>query len=223
VPSNGCYKYDGCPDSNGCDEYSNGYYAAGITVKNVTAIFQPGVYYLAGQGLQLQANGNVRTSTAVGDGSGGVVFYFSGAATLSVAANSGGGTTDAYYVNGSVSPHGVPSRALQCAGGAANPPQLPATVNGNVLLGPCSGAYGDPTGQYRGFVFFQDRSTAASPSWQGGGSTLVAGFMYFHQCRADGTGLNCSARPLAAMGQRSTWEGIPDRLPTLWAASLPTE
>jgi hypothetical protein len=205
----GCYKYDGCPDTNGCDEYSRGYYTSGITVKNVTAIFQPGVYYLAGQGLQLQSNGNVRTSTAVGDGSGGVVFFFSGAATLSVAANSGNGTTDAYYLSGSASPNGVPSRALQCPGGAANPPGLPATVNGNVLLGPCTGTYGDPTSQYRGFAFFQDRSAAAAPSWQGGGSTLVAGFMYFHQCRGDGTGLNCSAPGAGGYGTTFNLGGNP--------------
>jgi hypothetical protein len=193
VPGPGCYKYDGCPDANGCDEYSGGYYAGGITVKGGTAVFQPGVYYLGGAGLDLQANSNVRTSTAAGDDSGGVVFYFSSGATLNVDANSGKGTTDAYYIDGGTDAKGVPSRGIQCPGGAANPPELPASINGNVLLGPCSGAYGDPTGQYRGFVFFQDRSAAASPSWQGGGSTLVAGFMYFHQCRADGTGLNCSA------------------------------
>jgi len=209
VPAEGCYKYHGCPDSNGCDEYSQGYYAAGITVKNATAIFQPGVYYLAGQGLQLQSNGNVRTSSAIGDGSGGVVFYFSGQATLSVAANSGNGTTSSYSVAGGTDANGVPSRALQCAGGSANPSELPATINGNVLLGPCTGPYGDPTGQYRGFVFFQDRSAAAAPQWQGGGSTLIAGFMYFHQCRADGTGLNCSSPAAGGYGSTFNLGGNP--------------
>ena len=208
TPVAGCYKFNGCPDPNGCDEYSHGYYAGGITVKNSTAIFDPGVYYLAGQGLQIQSNGNVRTSTATGDGSGGVVFYFSGAATLGVDANSGNGTAVPYHIDGSTDT-GVASRAMQCPGGAANPPQLPATVNGNVLLGPCTGTYGDPLGQYRGFVFFQDRSAAASPSWQGGGSTLVAGFMYFHQCRADGTGLNCSAPGSGGYGTTFNLGGNP--------------
>jgi hypothetical protein len=206
---NGCYKYDGCPDINGCDEYTRGSYPSGITVKNATAIFQPGVYYIGGQGLQLQSNGNVRTSTAIGDGTGGVLFYFSGAATLSVDANSGNGTTDAYYISGGTDGNGVPSRALQCPGAVANPPELPASVNGNVLLGPCTGPYGDPTGQYRGFAFFQDRSAAAAPQWQGGGSTLVAGFMYFHQCRADGSGLQCSSPGSGGYGTTFNLGGNP--------------
>ena len=188
------YRANGCPDSGGCDEYTRGYYPGGITVKNKTAIFDPGLYYVVG-GLTLDSNSNVRTSTAVGDGSGGVMFYFSGAANpVSVNANSGKGTTIPYHVDGSLD-NGVASLALQCPGGAANPPQLPATVNGNILLGPCSGAYGDPSGQYRGFVFFQDRSKAVTANWGGGGKSLVAGLMYFHHCRADGTGLNCSQPP----------------------------
>ncbi|HEY4930567.1 MAG TPA: pilus assembly protein TadG-related protein [Terriglobales bacterium] len=209
TPGNGCYKYNGCPDTAGCDEYTGGFYSAGITVKNKTAIFQPGVYYLGWQGLQLQANGNVRTSTAIGDGTGGVVFYFSGTATVTVEANSGTGTTDAYYIAGGIDGNGVASRALQCPGGAGNPPELPVSVNGNVLLGPCSGPYGDPTGQYRGFVFFQDRSAAAAPQWQGGGTTLIAGFMYFHQCRADGTGLQCSSPGSGGYGTTFNLGGNP--------------
>jgi Flp pilus assembly protein TadG len=190
------YQVNGCPDPNGCTEYSAGYYASQLKVKNGTAIFDPGLYYLGG-GLRLDANSVVRVSccggTADGDGSGGITFYFSGSSTLYIDANSGKhGRADVYYRDGGTH-NGVQSRALQCPGGANNPPQVPATIDGNVLLAPCSGAYGDPTGQYRGFLYFQDRSAAASPQWQGGGTTLASGFMYFHQCRSDGTGLNCSA------------------------------
>lgn len=187
------FKVNGCPDSGGCTEYAAGYYPAGISVKNTQAIFDPGLYYLVG-GMSLDSNSTVRVSTANGDGSGGVVFYFKGTGTISVAANSGKkGTTVPYHIDGSTD-QGVPSRALQCPGGAGNPSQLPATVNGNILLGPCTGTYGDPSGQYRGFVFFQDRSAAASPQWGGGGQFLMAGLMYFHQCKADGTGgPKCSA------------------------------
>jgi hypothetical protein len=197
-PANGtngktaAYKLNGCPASSGCTEYSAGYYPSGISVKNKDAIFDPGLYYIVG-GMTFGPNVTVRVSTANGDGSGGVVFYFKGTGTISVDANSGKqATSSAYYVNGSVSPQGVASRALQCPGGAAIPSQLPATVNGNILLGPCTGSFADPSGQNRGFVFFQDRSAAAQPLWGGGGQFLLAGFMYFHQCRADGTGSNCS-------------------------------
>ena len=64
-------------------------------------------------------------------------------------------------------------RCAQCPGGAAIDPNLLATLtkngtpytglNGNLLLAPCTGTYGDPTGagQYRGMLFFQDRSSGA--------------------------------------------------------------
>jgi len=186
------YKVNGCPDSGGCTEYQAGFYPSGITVKNANAIFDPGLYYVVG-GMTLGPNSTVRVSTANGDGSGGVVFYFKGSSSISVDANAGKkSTTSAYYLDGSTSPQGVASRAMRCPGGPPLAPQLPATVNGNILLGPCSGPYGDPAGN-RGFVFFQDRSAASvQPTWGGGGQFLLAGFMYFHQCRADGTGLNCS-------------------------------
>lgn len=192
----GCYKYDGCPDPAGCDQYTAGYYPNGIQVKNATATFDPGVYYIsAGNisnvGLELNSNSNVRTSTAAGDGSGGVMFFFSGTSTLYVNANSGkasNGTNqvDVYYRDGGTY-NGVTSRALKCgAGSGDNPPEIPATIAGNVILGPCTGPYADPSNLYRGFVFFQNRVSApdpkVGPNWQGGGSTLISGFMYFHQC-----------------------------------------
>ena len=202
----GCYKVNGCPDPNGCDEYTPGYYPNNIQVKNGTAMFEPGLYYL-GNGLDLNSNSIARVTccggTADGDGSGGVMFYFKGTGTLNVDANSGkaGLVNDPvtklpnyYYVAGGTN-NGIQSRALQCPGGGANPPQIFATIDGNMLVGPCTGPYRDPSGQYRGFLFFQDRSVAASPSWQGGGATLASGFMYFHQCNAGGTGINCTMPP----------------------------
>ncbi len=213
APANGtsgksvAYKLNGCPDSGGCTEFTAGYYPSGISVKNSHAIFDPGLYYVVG-GMTLGSNSTVRVSTANGDGSGGVVFYFKGTSSISVNANSGKkATTSAYYVDGSVSPQGVASRALQCPGGAAIPPQVPATVNGNILLGPCTGPYADPSGQNRGLVFFQDRSVAASPSWGGGGQFLLAGLMYFHQCRADGTGSSCSAPGAGGYGTTFGMQG----------------
>jgi hypothetical protein len=229
APVTAVYGQNGCPDVNGCDEYSAGYYSGGICIKgnktgggcpkgstsgsHGTAIFDPGLYYLAGAGLQLMSNSIVRISccggVADGDGSGGVTFFFSGTATLYVDSNSGKpGTVDVYYRDGGTN-NGVQSRTLQCPGGVANDPSIPATIDGNVLLAPCSGTYGDPSGQYRGFLYFQDRAAAASPSWQGGGTTLAAGFMYFHQCRSDGTGLHCSAPGSNAYGTTFNMGGNP--------------
>ena len=186
------FKQDGCPDIGGCIEFTPGYYSTGISVKNNVAIFVPGLYYVEG-GLDFGSNGTVRVSTATGDGSGGVVFYLKGSQSVSVDANFGKkSTTCPYSVDGSICPGGSASRAMQCPGGSPPPPQVPSIINGNVLLGPCTGPYADPSGKIRGMVFFQDRSAAVSASWGGGGQFLLAGYMYFHQCRADGTGKNCS-------------------------------
>jgi len=223
---------DGCPDPHGggCDEFLPGYYPNGICVKSgggcgsathgphTTAIFQPGLYFLGGDGLKLAAGATVRVTccggTADGDGTGGAMFYFSGDQNTSINIDSNAGRSPAcdvslkpnncvvqYHKDGSTE-SGVQSRALQCPGGQLPPPEVPATIPGNVLLAPCSGTYGDPSPRhYRGFLYFQDRAVAAGattgnhpPQWQGGGSTLAAGFMYFHQCRAgdlSGTG-TCS-------------------------------
>jgi len=48
-------------------------------------------------------------------------------------------------------------------------------------MAPCTGTYGDPLGQYRGILFFQDRASNGGGGWGGGGGFLLAGSMYFHQ------------------------------------------
>ena len=185
-----------------------------VTWKNVgnpaskpsTAIFDPGVYYLDGQGIQLNSNSTVRPSTATGDGSWGTTFYFSlGGTDISVASNSGKSSNCTAVANPtSSSPSGSPSncimtytvngtgnsatgnvlsQALRCPSGATNPSAVPATVSGNILLGPCTGTYAAVSAdgyQYRGFLFFQNRADSGTPSWGGGGQFLLAGFMYFH-------------------------------------------
>jgi len=178
VTHNVAYGTDGCPDQGGCDEYSPGNYPTGIQVKNVTAIFNPGVYYITG-GMALQANSTVRPSTNTSGTIGGTMFYFAGSGSISVDSNSGkpSATIDNFATS-----------RVQCPGGPA-PTGLPATLSGNILLGPCTGTYGDPNGQYRGMLFFQDRSaTSVNPQWGGGGQFLLAGTMYFRSCNADGTG-----------------------------------
>ena len=184
----------------------------GLIVLNklTTAIFDPGLYYVAANGLNLGDNSTARMSTVAGDGSNGVTFYFSTSATVGVTSNSGkssacasvtqgpaaasgspNGCVVSYQIAGTLSPAAtayVGSSILKCPNGSANPSQVPSTLNGNILLGPCSGTLASPDGN-RGFLFFQNRSTAANASWGGGGQFLSSGFMYFHF----GNGTTCGA------------------------------
>ncbi len=197
------YNQMGCPDPDGCDRYQAGYYSSQLQVKNKTAIFDPGFYYIVG-GLDLAANSTVRPSTNAGDGSGGTTFYFSGNSSVAVASNSG---NKARLVsccpaspNNSIAAFdtttgGATGLGVQCPGGPVSP-GVPQFVDGNILLGPCTGTYGDPAGQYRGMLFFQDRAAVgANANWGGGGQFLLAGNMYFHHCNASGTGTGCLAPP----------------------------
>lgn len=228
------YPGNGCPDAaNGCNEYSPGYYPSGIQVKNGTAIFDPGIFYMAGNpcggstnaSLCTQSNSCVRPSTATGDGSGGTLFYFADTNGYSVQVGANAGCSGVTVFN-TTSGTGSLANGIRCIGlgnpGATQiPSNLPATLTGSVLLAPCQkptvaslcasansnancntnfgdplGA-SDPNGEQRGILFFQDRAVNASnnPSWGGGGSTLLAGTMYFHQCVTSGsdTGQGCSS------------------------------
>jgi hypothetical protein len=178
-----------------------------------TGIFDPGLYYVAANGLNLGSGSTARLSTATGDGSNGVMFYFSTSASVGVTSNSGKSSACTSASSGSGTPNGcvvsfkidgtrspaatgaVASRALQCPSGSPNPPQVPATLDGNILLGPCSGTYASPDGN-RGFLFFQNRATSASPSWGGGGQFLSSGFLYFHSGNGATCGTNTSCLSL---------------------------
>ena len=194
----------------------------GITWQNIgvvifnkltTGIFDPGLYYVATNGFNLGDNSTVRMSTAAGDGTNGVMFYFSTSATVGVTSNSGKSTACTSASSGNGTPNGcvvsykidgtrspvatgaIDSRALQCPSGSANPSQVPATLDGNILLGPCSGTYASPDGN-RGFLFFQNRAISASPSWGGGGQFLSSGFLYFHSGNGGTCGTNTSCLTL---------------------------
>jgi len=194
----------------------------GVTWENVgtvglmglsTGIFDPGLYYVAAHGLQLGSTSTVRLSTATGDGSLGVTFYFSTSASVSVGAASGSAAACTSASSGSATPNGclvayktngtqssaatgyVGSVNLQCPAGSPTPSQVPAAIPGNILLGPCTGTYKSPDGN-RGFLFFQNRATAANPSWGGGGSFLSSGFMYFHNGNGATCGTNTSCLSL---------------------------
>jgi hypothetical protein len=182
-----------CPTSSGCLLYTAGYYASGINVKNATAIFDPGVYYVNG-GMGFDSNSIVRPGTGTGDGSGGTMFYLTGGTqkcsgqtgSVCVGSNSGGSTTDAFDTTRFTCP-GAPAPDSRIG--------LPATLSGNVLLAPCTGTYGDSSGQGRGILFFQDRASSNGGGWGGGGSFLLAGAIYFHHCNTQGTGASCGVPP----------------------------
>lgn len=82
----------GCPASpkKSCNLYSPGLYPSGITVKNETAVFKPGLYYMASGGFGNAANGDMVMSTgfsadpATGSG---MVVYNTGAGTFQAGAN----------------------------------------------------------------------------------------------------------------------------------------
>jgi hypothetical protein len=227
------YQAWGCPDHSGCWEYTPGLYTQPINVKNETAIFDPGVFYIeptsytnANGGIancgepgtgclakptgqcrydfSVDSNGVVRPSTAPGDGSGGTMFYWSGPGTGAEpfgssyfggnAGNYGGRTVDPYT-----------TANVLCSGGEPLPPQLniPATVDGNVLMGQCTsgGNYYpyDSLGPVRGLLFFQDRRNAylnGQASMQGGGGLVLSGSLYYHNCRNDNdSGTGCADPP----------------------------
>jgi hypothetical protein len=194
----------GCPDTN-CTLFRAGYYPNGICIgnggcgggiahaSNNTAIFDPGLYYV-NKGIQLMTQSMVRPGTDAGDGTGGTVFYLTGAVNtcsgqpglVCVGAMSGSRSIDPFITS-----------TVTCPGGTAPDARLnlPATLPGNVLLAPCTGTYGDPTGLYRGILFFQDRASGGGGGWGGGGGFLLAGSMYFHHCNATGTGVSCGLNP----------------------------
>ena len=213
------YGTHGCPDqnatlplkpnTNGCTLYTPGPYPSGITVGQGAlgggvAVFDPGLYYVTG-GLALNSGSTVRPGNGAGDGSQGVTFYFHGsgstAGTVTVNANSGKPSSNIDLFN-TTTGLGSLANGIKCTSGSSVPSNLPTTLSGNILLGPCTGYYGDPLGAsdpigiQRGFLFFQDRSgTSIQPSWGGGGQFLLAGTMYFHSCNSTGTGTGCGAPP----------------------------
>ena len=184
------HNIDGCPDTGGCDEYQPGLYTNPIWVKNRTAIFVPGVYYIQGTkpansgspgsgclagkvtgqtryGLLLDTGSMVRPASNTApnsDGSNGVMFYLSG--------SSGAGSYGSVYVDsnsGSKTLDPFVTSNATCPGGTAPPSKLnlPTSFQGNVLLGQCTskGSYigsgsTDTSGVIRGLIFFQDRANA---------------------------------------------------------------
>lgn len=223
------YGVNGCPDPAGCTEFAPGYYNQPIVVGSgsmagvpmrPTAMFDPGLYYIAPTNYTGAASGGnlcgkagctdigsvsgscradmvmtsgtiVRTTTVPGAGDtsygGGNMFYMTSAA--------GGGQFGSVFFGsntGSRIIDPMPKSNVTCNGADTNPP-LPSNLQGNILLGPCAGPYHeestDPnTGvitPIRGMLFFQDRSNKdprGQSTFQGNGTLILAGTLYFHNC-----------------------------------------
>ena len=203
-------KAHGCPDTAGCVLFTAGYYDTTLTLGQGSAqtyIFDPGIYYMT-NGIKFLSNSLVRPSTwtpAAPNNIGGTVFYLKGPqqkcsgqdGLVCFGANSGSKGTkpgvDTFSLSSSV-----------CPGGSIDPnllaklPPGSTTLTGNVFLAPCTGPYGDQTGvgTSRGILFFGDRSSAIGGGYGGGGAALLAGSIYIHQCRANGTGVGCDDAPI---------------------------
>jgi hypothetical protein len=189
------YKTDGCPDHSGgtgnpqqaCKEFGPGYYPNGINLPSVmnnymTAIFQPGIYYLNGS---LVASGSNTLRVAKPSGyqqTDGVMFYFL-SGSLNISGCSGCSSSGVDNVN---------ATDLTCDG--SSPPSalgMPTTLYGNVLYGQCTAnatywdAGGDTTDSRgspgsRGLVVFADHLNSTQPTFSGSGALSFAGALYFH-------------------------------------------
>ena len=169
------YKTDGCPDHSGgtgnpaqaCKEFGPGYYPSGINLPSVmnnymTAIFQPGIYYLNGS---LVASGSNTLRVAKPSGyqqTDGVMFYFL-AGSINLSGCTGCSSSGVDTVN---------ATDLTCDG--SSPPSalgMTSTIYGNVLYGQCTtnGTYWDSGADTtdsrgspgsRGLFIFQDHANA---------------------------------------------------------------
>jgi hypothetical protein len=167
-------------------EFSPGLYNAQVIIKNQTAIFDPGIYFIQPAAYTKKFNAGspsscttgtvpgtiyydlvfdtgsvVRPSTVTGNGDG-TMFYLSGPGgatgygSVFVDANSGKSAVDSF----------TSSRLWACPGGTAPPTQLGlgSSLNGNILMGQCTkggtyiGASGESAGAVRGLLFFDDRA-----------------------------------------------------------------
>ena len=173
----------GCQQAapQGCWLFTPGLYTASPDLFKRVALFDPGLYYMNAD-LSADQHTCLRPGIGPGGDNGGTTFYFHGNHTLSVTANSG-----TELVCGT--PTTVPVSQIKCTAASQLPANVNGGVGGNVLLGPCTGPYGDPLGtndpigEQRGILFFQDRSAAGvTGSYGGGGAFGLVGGGYFHYC-----------------------------------------
>jgi hypothetical protein len=200
------YPNDGCPDqSQACKRYQPGIYTSPIVVKNVTAIFDPGIYIIRpasgamdavncgdpGTGcvakptgqcysdFTVDSNGVVRPSNLPGNGNG-TMFYLSGsgAGAHPYGSTFFGANAGKY---GGRTIDGFNTSAVTCPGGT--PPDsrvaLPALMQGNVLLGQCTSGGNylpfDTAGPIRGLLFFGDRNNGTNGTYMNGQPSMQGG------------------------------------------------
>jgi Putative Flp pilus-assembly TadE/G-like len=155
---------DGCPAyarGGTCTLYSPGDYPNGLTVKNQTALFAPGIYYVQGGGVNCTANCDMLMATGAGAPtytdsygtiwSSGMLIYNTGVGTGNC--NNPGNT---YYCPFNLGADGVISLV------------------------------GSPIGStYKNILFFEDRTAPAlQHSLQGGGAITLIGTLYMTNPRA---------------------------------------
>lgn len=155
-----------CPSSagsHGCTIFSPGLYTGGAlsNLKNTTAMFRPGIYYIEGGGLQCLANCNAMMASGYAD----------------PAAPNGTGTSwdGTSAANGGMLIYNTGATGTPTATGPIN-----IGANGSASL------IGAPTtGYYKGILFFQDRSAdAQTHSLGGGGALTIVGTIYATNSRA---------------------------------------
>ena len=216
----GCNGFSGpptqpcCPGlsaSIACDDYRPGYYPSltslgvpcaasplsgdaaicigtgpGYPSQAGLAVFEPGIYYLE-EDLFAGANSCLRSAATDSSGNVGIagtMFYLAGPAVLNVTAAS----------SGSCAGTAISVSEATCPGGNLNLPPSVTGFSGNVLLAPCTGPYGDPSGagKARGMLFFQERDIQPvnQATWSGSSSSSFAlvGNLYLHTCVLDQSG-----------------------------------
>lgn len=163
VPGGGVGAANGCqrPIGLNCTMYYPGEYN-GLTIKNDMALFQPGLYYMAGGGFHIDANGIAHmapcVTPATGFGCGMMVYN-----------DPGNANDDITFASNAGKLQGVSYSQVLTAAGTT------VICTGNCFQGPPEIA------PYYGVVFMNDRSTLweMEHNFQGGGGLTIAGTMYF--------------------------------------------
>lgn len=151
---------DGCI-SGTCTEYSPGLWVNGISIKNDTVIFKPGIYYMQGGGFTMKnasgggANNSVMCVGCLADASTGtgMLVYDTGPAGSTVNNNPAKGFTLDTGVNAAFQGPTITTHNAQGVSGCPN-------LNGCDV----------PTAPYFGVLFWEDRTADANTDTLGAGN-----------------------------------------------------